>query len=90
MRFPWKLSVFLWHGTPRLYRALQIILDRVLCCDKITALVDRVLLGQAVVIMVPITLDDHAAFHVTALELYRQYRYKSKNGKGQVLIDIVL
>ncbi|KUJ12406.1 uncharacterized protein LY89DRAFT_673387 [Mollisia scopiformis] len=53
-------------------------------------LVDRAVLDQAVVSMIPIALEDVAAFHVTALELYRQHAYTSKIETGQAHDDIVL
>ena len=89
MRLPWSLSAFLWHTAQSLCRALRILQDRGLCCDRLTVLVDRVVLGQAVVSMVPIALEDVAAFHVAAVELYQKHRYVSKSYLGPV-VDIEL
>jgi hypothetical protein len=88
MRLPWRLSVFFLHTTRNLCRALRTLQDRGLCCDRLTVLVDRADLNRAVVSMVPIAVRDVTAFHVAALELYRQHKFRSNNRMGQPLVDI--
>lgn len=87
---PWQLTTFLSRTTRRLCRALRLLQESRLCCDRLTVLVDRIVLDQAVVSMVPIALEDVAAFHITALELCRQHGYMSKSGMGQPSVDIAL
>lgn len=86
----WRLSVLLWHTTRRLCRALRLLQDKGLCCDKLTVLVDRVDLDQAVVSMVSIALEDVAAFHVASIELYKHEIYRPNGGLGQLLFEFEL
>lgn len=87
---PGQTTAFLLRTTRRLCKALRLLQESGLCCDKLTILVERAVLDQVVVCMVPIAVEDVAAFHVTALELYKQHKIASNSGDGQPNVDIAL